>query len=121
MMRVCGSRSAGRPVGEDDDANENFIEDDHTHAAGYGLSGNVARSHRRSVEDVKPREVRILRMRFGLQNGRSYTWKKWPEVWPDRGASARSKARRSAGCAIRAAAAICAIIYIKLSNFAFSV
>ena len=67
--------SLERPVGEDDD-NElgSFIEDDTTPTPTQSAYQNLLRE---KVEEVlstlTPREARILRLRFGLQNGRSYT------------------------------------------------
>ncbi|MBI3361227.1 MAG: RNA polymerase sigma factor RpoD [Chloroflexi bacterium] len=67
--------SLERPVGEDED-NElgSFIEDDSTPTPTQSAYQNLLRE---KVEEVlstlTPREARILRLRFGLQNGRSYT------------------------------------------------
>jgi RNA polymerase primary sigma factor len=67
--------SLERPVGEEED-NElgSFIEDDTTPTPTQSAYQNLLRE---KVEEVlatlSPREARILRLRFGLQNGRSYT------------------------------------------------
>jgi RNA polymerase primary sigma factor len=67
--------SLERPVGEEED-NElgSFIEDDTTPTPTQSAYQNLLRE---KVEEVlstlTPREARILRLRFGLQNGRSYT------------------------------------------------
>lgn len=76
MLRVSWRpMSLERPVGEDDD-NElgNFIEDDTTptptqDAYQHLLSEKVEEM----LATLSPREARILRLRFGLLNGRSYT------------------------------------------------
>jgi RNA polymerase primary sigma factor len=67
--------SLERPVGEDDE-NElgNFIED---YSMPTPLQSAYQTLLREKLEEVlgtlSPREARILRLRFGLQNGRSYT------------------------------------------------
>ena len=65
----------GTPVGEDDDSElGNFIENDTTLTPSETAENNLARD---KIEEVlatlTPREARILRLRFGLQNGRAYT------------------------------------------------
>jgi len=76
MLRVSRHPvSLERPVGEEEDSElGNFIEDEDA------LTPPDAAYHRllqEKLEDVlstlTPREARILRLRFGLQNGRSYT------------------------------------------------
>ncbi|MEP7288492.1 MAG: RNA polymerase sigma factor RpoD [Chloroflexota bacterium] len=67
--------SLERPVGEDEDSElGNFIEDDTTPTPTQSAYQNLLRE---KVEEVlstlTPREARILRLRFGLQNGRQYT------------------------------------------------
>ena len=67
--------SLERPVGEDEDSELGaFIEDDSTPTPTLSAYQNLLRE---KVEEVlstlTPREARILRLRFGLQNGRSYT------------------------------------------------
>jgi RNA polymerase primary sigma factor len=67
--------SLERPVGEDDDTEFGaFIEDETTPTPTQSAYQNMLRE---KVEEVlatlSPREARILRLRFGLQNGRSYT------------------------------------------------
>jgi len=67
--------SLERPVGEEED-NElgSFIEDDTTPTPTQSAYQNLLHE---KVEEVlstlTPREARILRLRFGLQNGRQYT------------------------------------------------
>ncbi|HNT76251.1 MAG TPA: sigma-70 family RNA polymerase sigma factor [Anaerolineae bacterium] len=76
MMRVSWQPlSLERPVGEDDDSElSNFIEDDHTPTPPDTAYQAMLRDRIEEVlKTLSPREVRILRMRFGLQNGRSYT------------------------------------------------
>jgi len=67
--------SLERPVGEDEDSElGNFIEDNTTPTPTQSSYQNLLRE---KVEEVlntlSPREARILRLRFGLQNGRCYT------------------------------------------------
>ena len=67
--------SLERPVGEDEDSElGSFIEDDNTPTPTQSAYQNLLRE---KVEEVlstlTPREARILRLRFGLQNGRQYT------------------------------------------------
>ena len=66
--------SLEHPVGEDEDSElGNFIEND--------LPGPAHTTHSKMLHEkieellgtLTPREARILRLRFGLQNGRSYT------------------------------------------------
>ncbi len=69
--------SLEQPVGEEDD-NElaSFIEDDSTPSPAQVAYNNMLRD---KVEEVlstlSPREANILRLRFGLVNGRAYTLK----------------------------------------------
>ncbi len=67
--------SLERPVGEEEDSElGNFIEDDAAPTPSQSAYQNLLRE---KVEEVlatlTPREACILRLRFGLQNGRSYT------------------------------------------------
>jgi RNA polymerase primary sigma factor len=67
--------SLERPVGEEEDSElGSFIEDSSTPTPPQSAYHNLLRE---KVEEVlatlTPREARILRLRFGLQNGRSYT------------------------------------------------
>jgi RNA polymerase primary sigma factor len=67
--------SLERPVGEEEDTEFGaFIEDDTTPTPTQSAYQNLLHE---KVEEVlatlTPREARILRLRFGLQNGRSYT------------------------------------------------
>lgn len=67
--------SLERPVGEDEDSElGSFIEDNTTPTPTQSSYQNMLRE---KVEEVlntlSPREARILRLRFGLQNGRCYT------------------------------------------------
>ncbi|MBL7201294.1 MAG: RNA polymerase sigma factor RpoD [Anaerolineae bacterium] len=67
--------SLERPVGEEEDSElGSFIEDDSAPTPTQSAYQNLLRD---KVEEVlstlTPREARILRLRFGLQNGRSYT------------------------------------------------
>ena len=67
--------SLERPVGEEEDSElGSFIEDETTPTPTQSAFQNLLRE---KVEEVlstlTPREARILRLRFGLQNGRQYT------------------------------------------------
>jgi RNA polymerase primary sigma factor len=67
--------SLERPVGEEEDTEFGaFIEDETTPTPTQSAYQNLLKE---KVEEVlatlTPREARILRLRFGLQNGRSYT------------------------------------------------
>ncbi|MCJ7550603.1 MAG: sigma-70 family RNA polymerase sigma factor [Anaerolineae bacterium] len=76
MMRVSWQPlSLERPVGEDEDSElSNFIEDEQTPTPSDTTHSGMLRDRIEEVlATLHPREVRILRMRFGLQNGRSYT------------------------------------------------
>ena len=76
MLRVSWRPlSLERPVGEEEDSElGSFIEDYTTPTPTQSAYQNILRE---KVEEVlatlTPREARILRLRFGLQNGRSYT------------------------------------------------
>ena len=64
-----------RPVGEEEDSElGNFIEDEDAPTPPDSAYHHLLQE---KLEDVlstlTPREARILRLRFGLQNGRSYT------------------------------------------------
>lgn len=76
MMRVSWRPlSLETPVGEDEDSElGSFVEDEHTPTPTQSAYQHLLRD---KIEDVlstlSPREARILRLRFGLHNGRSYT------------------------------------------------
>ncbi len=67
--------SLERPVGEEEDSElGSFIEDDSTPTPTQSVSNNLLREEVESVlSTLTPREARILRLRFGLQNGECYT------------------------------------------------
>ncbi|NBD36403.1 MAG: sigma-70 family RNA polymerase sigma factor [Chloroflexi bacterium] len=76
MMRVSWQPlSLERPVGEEEDSElSNFIEDEQTPTPPDTAYQDMLRDRIEEVmATLSPREVRILRMRFGLHNGRSYT------------------------------------------------
>jgi RNA polymerase primary sigma factor len=76
MMRVSWRPlSLETPVGEDEDTElGSFVEDDTTPTPTQSAYQNLLRD---KIEEVlatlSPREARILRLRFGLHNGRPYT------------------------------------------------
>jgi RNA polymerase primary sigma factor len=67
--------SLERPVGEDGDAElGHFIEDDKTPAPAESASRHLLRDQlERALGTLTSREARILRLRFGLQDGNCYT------------------------------------------------
>ncbi|MEA3309963.1 MAG: sigma-70 family RNA polymerase sigma factor [Chloroflexota bacterium] len=76
MMRVSWKPlSLERPVGEDEDSElSNFVEDQETPTPPDMTYRGMLRARiEEAMNGLTPREVRILRMRFGLQNGESYT------------------------------------------------
>jgi RNA polymerase primary sigma factor len=76
MLRVSWQPlSLEHPVGEDDDSElGNFIENDSAPTPSESAENNMVRAKIEEVlSTLTPREARILRLRFGLQNGRAYT------------------------------------------------
>jgi len=67
--------SLERPVGEEEDSElGSFIEDDSTPTPTQSAYQHLlAEKLEEVLNTLTPREARILRLRFGLQNGRSYT------------------------------------------------
>jgi RNA polymerase primary sigma factor len=67
--------SLERPVGDDEQTElGHFVEDDETPAPPENAAQNLLRDQLESVLDtLTPREARILRLRFGLKDGYSYT------------------------------------------------
>ncbi len=67
--------SLERPVGEDEDSELSaFIEDETTPTPSQSAFQNLLSERVEEVlSTLTPREARILRLRFGLQNGRQYT------------------------------------------------
>jgi RNA polymerase primary sigma factor len=63
------------PVGDEDDAELGmFVEDEHTPTPGQATSQKLLGEKLEEVlETLSPREARILRLRFGLENGKAYT------------------------------------------------
>ncbi len=76
MLRVAWRPiSLERPVGEDDDSEfGSFIEDETTPSPSQTTTDLMLSQ---TIEDVlhtlSPREARIIRLRFGLQNGKTHT------------------------------------------------
>ncbi len=76
MLRVSWQPlSLEHPVGEDDDSElGNFIENDTTPTPTEATHDQMLKEKiEQLLTTLTPREARILRLRFGLQNGRSYT------------------------------------------------
>ncbi len=76
MLRVSWQPlSLEHPVGEDEDSElGNFIENDSEVTPAQSAHDNLLREKIEEVlSTLTPREARILRLRFGLQNGRCYT------------------------------------------------
>jgi RNA polymerase primary sigma factor len=67
--------SLERPVGEEEDSElGSFIEDDNTPTPTQTAYEHLLREKMEEVlTTLTPREARILRLRFGMQDGRSYT------------------------------------------------
>ncbi len=67
--------SLEHPVGEDDDSElGNFIENDSLPTPAQSAYNKMLQEKiEELLNTLTPREARILRLRFGLQNGRSYT------------------------------------------------
>jgi len=67
--------SLEHPVGEEEDSElGSFIEDDTTPTPTQTVYDNLLREKvEEMLATLTPREARILRLRFGLQNGRAYT------------------------------------------------
>ncbi|MXV93155.1 MAG: sigma-70 family RNA polymerase sigma factor, partial [Chloroflexi bacterium] len=63
------------PVGNDEDSElGNFIENDREPKPADSAYSKLLKSKLQELlETLTPREARILRLRFGLQNGHSYT------------------------------------------------
>ena len=76
MMRVSWRPlSLESPVGEEEDSElGSFVEDETTPTPTQSAYQNLLRDKIEEVlSSLSPREARILRLRFGLHNGRSYT------------------------------------------------
>jgi RNA polymerase primary sigma factor len=65
------------PVGEDKDIELGaFIEDDHAPTPSEEANASMLRDEMdEALSTLTPREARILRLRFGLKDGRNYTLK----------------------------------------------
>jgi RNA polymerase primary sigma factor len=76
MLRVSWRPlSLEHPVGEEEDSElGSFIEDDTSPTPNESAHDNLLREKvEEMLATLTPREARILRLRFGLHNGRSYT------------------------------------------------
>lgn len=76
MLRVSWQPlSLEHPVGKDDDSElGSFIENDREPTPAESASNKMLKEKiDEMLDSLSPREARILRLRFGLQNGQSYT------------------------------------------------
>lgn len=76
MLRVSWQPlSLEHPVGEDEDSElGNFIENNDEPTPSESAHGNMLKSKMEELlSTLTPREARILRLRFGMQNGHAYT------------------------------------------------
>lgn len=76
MLRVSWQPlSLEHPVGEDEDSElGNFIENEDEPSPSESAYNNMLKTKMEQLlQTLSPREARILRLRFGMQNGRSYT------------------------------------------------
>jgi RNA polymerase primary sigma factor len=76
MLKVsCYPLSLERPVGEDEKAElGQFIADDDVPEPAESASRRLLRDQlEQALNTLTPREARILRLRFGLRDGRNYT------------------------------------------------
>ena len=88
MLRVSWlPLSLESPINEDEEDSElgMFVEDKITPTPMQCAYSKLLREKVEEVlETLPPREARILRLRFGLENGRIYTLEEvGAEVWPD--------------------------------------
>jgi len=67
--------SLEKPIGEDGDSElASFIEDNDTPApTDVATHHLLQRELNEALDTISPREARILRLRFGLQDGRAHT------------------------------------------------
>ncbi len=78
ISRSRRATSLERPVGDDDDGSElgDFIENENTPDPAESVARQLlAEQVRRMLEQLTPREARILRLRYGLADGRTRTLK----------------------------------------------
>ncbi len=76
MMRVARRPlSLEKPIGEEDDSMlGDFIQDDDSPPPEDTATTHLLKEHLiRVLDDLPPREVRILQLRFGLLDGKAYT------------------------------------------------
>jgi RNA polymerase primary sigma factor len=85
MIRVSWlPLSLETPINEDEDESElgNFIEDQETPTPSQSVYSKLLSEKLNEVLDTLPyREARILRLRFGLENGRYYPGRGRQEIW----------------------------------------
>ena len=99
------------PIGEEEDSHlGDFIEDKAVVSPSDAVINLNLKEQTASVlKTLTPREEKVIKMRFGLDDGCEHTLEEVGQSSPSRAsASARSKPRRCASCATRRARASCA-------------
>ena len=101
-----------------------FIPDEEAPVPAEAASQTLLKEQLADVlKTLTPREEKVLRLRFGLEDGRPARWKRWARssTLPVN-VSARSKQKPCASCATPAAAKSCAtswidaVILIEIAN-----
>ena len=98
--------SLDTPVGDEEDTSiGSFVEDERTPGPADATSNALlAEALKEILDTLTEREADVLRMRFGMYDGRTHTLEGWGRFSASPGSvSARSRTRPSASCAIPAA------------------
>ena len=116
IMRVAQEPvSLETPIGEEEDSHlGDFIPDDDAPVPAEAASQTLLKEQLADVlKTLTPREEKVLRLRFGLEDGRPARWRRSARSsMSPVSVSARSKPRRCASSATPAAARSCAISWI---------
>ena len=91
------------PIGEEEDSHlGDFIEDRAVVSPAEAvINVNLKEQTAQVLRTLTPREEKVIKMRFGLEDGWNTRWKKWASPSRSRAnASGRSKPRRCASCGI---------------------